>query len=117
MAQNSAMEAEIEYRQAIKLNPGFAHYYRNRAAALLQKGKRQEALADVRNAVKYDPQDKIAMGMLMSFAAKMDEGGAHIVDAKHPAPAALAARMGGAMDEPAPAASKPAAPAKPKASH
>jgi hypothetical protein len=61
--------------------------------------------------VKYDPQDKIAMGMLMSFAAKMEQGGAHIVDAKHPAPAGLAARMSRGPDEAAPATS-----VKPKAS-
>jgi hypothetical protein len=36
----------------------------------------------------------------MSFAAKSDQGGTHIVDAKHPAPAALAARVQGA-DTPA----------------
>jgi tetratricopeptide (TPR) repeat protein len=102
-------KAIADCSQAIKLNPGFAHYYRNRASAYLQKGKRQEALADIRTAVKYDPQDKIAMGMLMSFAAKSDQSGAHIVDARHPAPAGLAARVQGA-DAPA---AKPVA--KPKA--
>ena len=105
-------KAIADCSQAIKLNPGFAHYYRNRAAALLLKGKRQEALADVRTAIKYDPQDKIAMGMLMSFAAKLGQGGAHIVDAKHPAPAGLAARMDRGPDGPA----KSAAPAKQKLS-
>jgi tetratricopeptide (TPR) repeat protein len=96
---------------AIKVNPGFAHYYRNRASAYLQKGKRAEALADLRIAIKDDPNDKIAMGMLMSFAAKQSEAGAHIVDAKHPAPAALTARIqGGDMTPPpAPPAAKPPA--------
>jgi tetratricopeptide (TPR) repeat protein len=98
-------KAIADCSHAIKLNTGFAHYYRNRASAYLLKGKRQEALSDIRAAVKYDPQDKIAMDMLMSFAAKSDEGGAHIVDARHPAPAALAARVQGA-DAPA---SKPIA--------
>jgi tetratricopeptide (TPR) repeat protein len=108
IGKKQADKAIGDCSQAIKLNPGFAHYYRNRASAYLLKGKRQEALADTRTAVKYDPQDKIAMAMLMSFAAKSDQGGTHIVDAKHPAPPALAARLQSA-DAPAP---KPAA--KPK---
>ncbi len=102
IGKKQADKAIGDCSQAIKLNPGFAHYYRNRASAYLLKGKRQEALADTRTAVKYDPQDKIAMAMLMSFAAKSDQGGAHIVDAKHPAPAALAARLQQGADTPAP---------------
>ena len=89
-------KAIADCSQAIKVNSGFAHYYRNRASAYLLKNKRAEALADLRTAIKYDPSDKLATGMLMSFAAKMSEGGAHIVDAKHPAPAALTARIQGA---------------------
>lgn len=119
MGKKQTDKAIADCSAAIKLNPGFAHYYRNRASAYLQKGKRTEALADLRIAIKYDPKDQIAMGMLMSFAAKMSEGGTHIVDAKHPAPAALAARVqGGDMMAP-PAAAKPdaKAPAKPKAAN
>jgi tetratricopeptide (TPR) repeat protein len=112
-----ADKALADCSAAIKINPGFAHYYRNRASAYLVKNKRVEALADLRIAIKDDPSDKIAMGMLMSFAAKQSEGGAHIVDAKHPAPAALAARVSGAdMGSAKPAAAAPAkAPTKTKA--
>lgn len=110
IGKKEADKAIADCSQAIKLNPGFAHYYRNRAAALLLKGKRAEALADVRTAIKYDPQDKIAMGMLMRFAAKADLGSAHVVDAKHPAPAGLAARM-------SPGPGEQVTPAKPKTSH
>ncbi len=94
--------------QAIKLGRATAISIAT-APAFLQKGKRPEALADMRTAVKLDPKDPYAMQLLMSFVAKQEEGGAHIVDAKHPAPAALAARMQSA-DAPAP---KPIA--KPKA--
>ncbi len=117
MGKKQTDKAIADCSAAIKINPGFAHYYRNRASAYLQKGKRTEALADLRIAIKDDPNDKIAMGMLMSFAAKMSEGGAHIVDAKHPAPAALTARMqGGDMMAP-PAKPDAKAPAKPKAAN
>jgi tetratricopeptide (TPR) repeat protein len=115
VGKKQSEKAITDCSQAIKLNPGFAHYYRNRAAAYLQKGRRQEALADIRAALNYDPKDKVAMDMLVTFAAKMDQGGAHVVDAKHPAPASLAARVQGA-DEPAPAA-KPAAKSKAKSSN
>lgn len=96
IGKKQADKAIADCSQAIKVNPGFAHYYRNRASAYLLKNKRAEALADLRTAIKDDPNDKIAMNMLMGFAAKMEEGGAHIVDAKHPAPAALTARLQGA---------------------
>lgn len=96
IGKKQADKAIADCSQAIKVNSGFAHYYRNRASAYLLKNKRAEALADLRTAIKYDPSDKLATGMLMSFAAKMSEGGAHIVDAKHPAPAALTARIQGA---------------------
>jgi tetratricopeptide (TPR) repeat protein len=115
IGKKQADKAIADCSAAIKVNSGFAHYYRNRASAYLLKNKRVEALADLRIAIKDDPSDKIAMGMLMSFAAKQSEGGAHIVDAKHPAPAALTARLQG---EPPPGSIivKPAAkaPAKPK---
>jgi tetratricopeptide (TPR) repeat protein len=103
-------KAIADCSQAIRVNSGFAHYYRNRATALLDKGKRAEALADLRTAIKLDPQDQYAVRMLMSFAAKQEEGGAHIVDARHPAPAALAARFSGEATPPAkPSPAKPAA--------
>jgi len=115
IGKKQADKAIADCSAAIKVNSGFAHYYRNRASAYLLKSKRVEALADLRIAIKDDPNDKIAMGMLMSFAAKQSEGGAHIVDAKHPAPAALTARLQG---EPPPGSIivKPAAkpPAKSK---
>jgi tetratricopeptide (TPR) repeat protein len=108
-----ADKALADCSAAIKLNPGFAHYYRNRASAYLQKNKRTEALADLRTAIKYDPNDKIATNMLMGFVAKQSEGGTHIVDDKHPAPAALAARLQMGDGAPPPAAK----PADKKATH
>ena len=80
-AAAAAAVAELA-RRLVSANPGRS---RDEIAELLDIAR--QALADVRTAVKDDPQDKIAMGMLMSFAAKMEQGGAHIVDAKHPAPA------------------------------
>ena len=116
LSKKQTDKALADCSAAIRINPGFGHYYRNRASAWLQKGKRAEALADLRVAIKDDPSDKIAMNMLMSFAAKQSEGGAHIVDAKHPAPAALAARIQNG-DTPVPAGPAAKAPAPSKAAH
>jgi Flp pilus assembly protein TadD len=67
-------EAEVDYRQAVRLQPSFALTHNNLGTALARQGKLAEAVAEFREALRLDPHHPLARNNL---AAALDEQGKH----------------------------------------
>jgi len=51
-------EAEVYYRQAISLRPGYASAHWNLANVLIDQGRKKEGVAEMREAMRLDPRNK-----------------------------------------------------------
>ena len=58
-------ESANQATKAIKLDPNIARYYTQRASALLQEKNYKSAKLDAEHALKLNPQDEHAQGLLM----------------------------------------------------
>jgi tetratricopeptide (TPR) repeat protein len=57
LGRGSYTLAEISYRQAIKLEPYFVEAYKGLGLTLLQEGKLEESIIQLKKAAKLQPQD------------------------------------------------------------
>ena len=65
-----------EYREAIRLNPGYGETYSNLGNALQGQGKLDEAVAEHRNAIRFNPGYAEAysnLGNVLQGQGKLDE--------------------------------------------
>jgi TolB-like protein/DNA-binding winged helix-turn-helix (wHTH) protein/Tfp pilus assembly protein PilF len=68
--------ADKEFRQAIRLNPGYATAHQWRAHCLLASGRTGEAIAEMRQAQKLDPLSlpvNVGVGWCLYFGHRYDE--------------------------------------------
>jgi tetratricopeptide (TPR) repeat protein len=64
MGQGNLAEATLEYQEAIRLKIKKAEAYWYLGDALIQQGKREEALAVWRDAIGRNPNDRVALSRI-----------------------------------------------------
>ena len=73
--QNRSAEAERTLTQVIRLVPNFALAYENRADALLQQGRLEDAAESLRTAIRHNPASDAANRKLVEVLAMTGHGG------------------------------------------
>jgi tetratricopeptide (TPR) repeat protein len=71
--QGNSAEAEVLFRESIRLDSSFAPARANLARLLVSIGRTDEALEEYRLAVRADPKDKIAIGGFIGLVERQNE--------------------------------------------
>lgn len=80
MTEGRQKEAIDHYREALRIDPGFANAHNNLGLALAQQGKRVDALAHLREALRIDPGYADAhynLGLVLSRQGRLEEASHH----------------------------------------
>src|SRR6266496_411510 len=77
LQKNRLAEAEDEFRQAIKLRPGYVRAYNNLGSTLAQAGDIAQGIQILQEGLKYAPDDfQLRLNLAMALRSKGDADGA-----------------------------------------
>jgi tetratricopeptide (TPR) repeat protein len=77
-------EAAAAYREAIRIDPGFAEAYNNLGSVLGRQGRAEEAVVEIRKALEISPglaAAHINLGIVLAMRGKTEEAAGHFAEA------------------------------------